>query len=142
MPAITLIFAGVAALVNLWLAIRCGQVRTAEKISHGDGGSVLLQRRMRAHLNFAENTPLALILVLVLELSGTPPLWLAIAAALYIIGRIAHGIGMDADSGSKARMFGTLMTMLLLLGLAGLAISTGYAAMQERDLPASVGIAA
>jgi uncharacterized membrane protein YecN with MAPEG domain len=97
---------------------------------------------MRAHLNFAENTPLALILVLVLELSGTPPLWLAIAAALYIIGRIAHGIGMDADSGSKARMFGTLMTMLLLLGLAGLAISTGYAAMQERDLPASVGIAA
>lgn len=142
MPAITLIFAGVAALVNLWLAIRCGRVRTAEKINHGDGGSVLLQRRMRAHLNFAENTPLVLVLILVLELSGTPPLWLAIAAALYIIARIAHGIGMDADSGSKARMFGTLVTMLTLLGLAGLAIGTGYSLMQERDLPASIGVAA
>ncbi|MBX9727526.1 MAG: MAPEG family protein [Sphingopyxis sp.] len=142
MPAITLIFAGVAALVNLWLAIRCGRVRTTEKISHGDGGSVLLQRRMRAHLNFAENTPIVLILVLLLELAGTPPLWLAIAAALYIIARIAHGIGMDAETGSKARMFGTLMTILLQLGLAGLAISSGYAAMQERDLPASIGVAA
>lgn len=142
MPAITLIFAGVAALVNLWLAIRCGRVRTAEKISHGDGGSVLLQRRMRAHLNFAENTPLVLVLILVLELSGTPPLWLAIGAALYIIARIAHGIGMDADSGSKARMFGTLVTMLTLLALAGLAIGTGYSLMQERDLPASIGVAA
>lgn len=142
MPAIALIFAGVAALVNLWLSIRCGRVRAAEKINHGDGGNALLQRRMRAHLNFAENTPLVLILTALLELAGTPPLWLAVAAALYILARIAHGIGMDAESGSKARMVGTLVTIIVQLGLAGLAVGTGYALMQERDLPASIGVAA
>ena len=49
---VTLTFVGVAALVNLWLAIRCGQARTTEKVSIGDGGSEAVIRRMRAHSNY------------------------------------------------------------------------------------------
>ena len=35
-----------------------------------------------------------------------------------MLGRVAHGIGMDAETGTKPRMIGTLITMLTLLGLA------------------------
>lgn len=140
-PAITCIFAAVAAILNLWLAIRCGQVRAAAKISHGDGGNPLLARRMRAQLNFAENTPLVLILFLGLELCGlVPDVVLALVAALYIVGRIAHALGMDADSDSKGRMAGVATTMLVTIGLAGAALYCGYTMLDDdMEAPAAVG---
>lgn len=141
-PAVTLIFAATAALVNLWLSIRCGQVRASAKISHGDGGNPLLARRMRAQLNFAENTPLVLLLFLALELGGVDRLWLAIIAPVYIIARIAHGIGMDAESDSKARMAGVMLSMLVTLVLVGLALWYGYAALSLPPVPSSIGASA
>jgi uncharacterized membrane protein YecN with MAPEG domain len=123
---VTLVLAAVAAIVNIWLGLRCGQVRTKEKISHGDGGSVLLARRMRAQLNFAENAPIVLILTLACELSGVPGLWLAICAVLFIVARIAHAIGMDADVGGMPRMVGVLFTMLITLALAIMALCAHF----------------
>ena len=60
---IALTAAGAAALVNFWLSWRIGEIRTAEKISIGDGGNPRLIARMRAQLNFAEYVPLVLILI-------------------------------------------------------------------------------
>jgi uncharacterized protein len=114
----TLSLAAAAAIINLWVAIRCGQVRTAEKIMHGDGGSETLIRRMRAHSNFIENTPLALILIAVIELSGKGGQWLAIVGAVFMLGRVAHALGMDSTKANPLRMFGTLSAMLTQLGLA------------------------
>ena len=51
---ITLVIAAAAALINIWLAMRVGRVRTSEKVSVGDGGNELVIRRMRAHANFVE----------------------------------------------------------------------------------------
>ena len=142
MPAITCIFAAVAALVNLWLSIRCGQVRSSAKISHGDGGNPLLARRMRAQLNFAENTPIVLILFLGLELCGLiPDLWLAIIAAVFIFSRVAHAIGMDAESGSKARMVGVMLTMLITLVLAVMALWCGYSMLGDGGMPTDSTVA-
>ena len=64
---ITLSAVAAAALINIWLSIRCGQARTSEKVSVGDGGSDKLIRRMRAHANFTENTPLVLVMIAALE---------------------------------------------------------------------------
>lgn len=114
----TLAMAAAAALINIWLAIRCGRVRGKESISIGTGGSDLMERRMRAQLNFVENTPWVLALVALLELSGKGGQWLAIVAAVYMLGRIAHALGMDPDGFAKGRMIGTLTTMLTQLGLA------------------------
>lgn len=139
-PALTLIFAAAAALVNLWLSIRCGRVRASAKISHGDGGNPLLARRMRAQLNFAENTPVVLVLYLALELAGTDPLWLSIIAPVYILARIAHAIGMDAESDSKARMAGVMLTMLVTLILVGLAVWSGYMMVGGEAMPVGPGM--
>lgn len=140
MPAITLIFAACAALVNLWLAIRCGRVRTAEKISHGDGGHPLLGRRMRAQLNFAENAPVVLVLMLALELAGTQPMWLWALAVAFIIGRILHALGMDREQNNWMRGAGVMSSMLVTLILVGLALYAGYTHMHAPAMPADTTI--
>lgn len=115
---ITLCAAASGALINIWLAIRCGQVRTSEKISMGDGGNDKLIRRMRAHANYIENTPIVLVLVAVLELAREGNMWLAVVAGVYMLGRVLHGLGMDGGSFGKGRMIGTMVTLLTQLGLA------------------------
>ena len=121
LPA-TLSAAASLALVNIWLSVRIGRVRTSEQISIGDGGNDLLARRMRAQLNFAENTPLVLVLLAAIEIAGRGGMWLKAVGAIYAFGRVAHGIGMDGASLEKGRMIGTIVTMLTLVGLAVVAV--------------------
>ena len=115
---VTLAAAAAAAILNLWLSVRVGAVRRALSISVGDGGSDALQRRMRAQLNYVENTAFVLILIAAIELSGKGQPWLAYVAALYFLGRILHGFGMDGGNYGWGRSAGTLVTMLVQLGLA------------------------
>lgn len=122
---VTLTAAAAAALINLWLSIRIGAVRQATGISVGDGGNQSLQRRMRAQLNFVENTAFVLVLIGAIELSGKGSWWLAYVAAAYFIGRIAHAFGMDGGNAQVGRMVGTLTTMLVQLGLAVVAALVG-----------------
>lgn len=124
---ITLTVGGIAALINIWLMFRVGQVRTSEKISVGDGGNEKVIRRMRAHSNYIESAPFIILLVAAIELaSTTSPLWLWIVSGLYLLGRVAHGIGMDDGKFGKGRMIGTIVTMLTLLGLGIYAILIPY----------------
>ena len=115
---VTLTAAAAAAILAIWLSIRVGQVRGSEKVSIGDGGNDKVIRRMRAHANFVENTPIVLILVAAIEMTGKGGNLLAYVVGLYMLGRIAHGLGMDDGRFGKGRMIGTLITMLTLLGLA------------------------
>jgi len=124
---ITLTVAGAAALINLWLMMRVGQVRTSEKVSIGDGGNEKVIRRMRAHSNYIESAPFVLLLVGAIELASlSSPVWLWIVGGLYLLGRVAHGIGMDDGKFGKGRMIGTIVTMLTLLGLGIYAITIPY----------------
>ena len=118
----TLALAAAAAVINLWLSIRIGRVRMAEKIIHGDGGNALLLHRMRAQANFVENVPLALILIGAIELSGKGGQWLPIVGAIFMLSRVAHCLGMDSSGPTKPRSIGAPVTMLTLLGLAIVAV--------------------
>lgn len=118
---ITLVTAGAAAIINLWLAIRTGAVRTKAKVFLGDGGDEGVIRRMRAHANFVEYAPFILILLGLIEFTSGSSWWLWSASALFLVARVAHPLGMDGwDLGRK---IGTLITFVLLLGLGGYAIS-------------------
>ena len=119
---ITLCMAAAAALINFWLAMRCGRVRIKEKINIGTGGSDLMERRMRAQLNFAENTPWVLFLIAGIELAGKGTGWLAIVGAAYMLARVAHGLGMDGGSLEKGRGLGVMVTMVTQIGLAIVAV--------------------
>lgn len=125
--SVTLSSAAAAAILNIWLMLRVGAVRQAEKISVGDEDNENLIRRMRAQANFVENAPFVLILIAAVELSGRGDPWLAWVAGAFIIGRVAHAFGMDGGSMQIGRMIGTLVSMLTLLGLGVVAalISAG-----------------
>jgi uncharacterized protein len=124
--SITLTIGAAAALINIWLMIRCGQARTSEKVSIGDGGSELVIRRMRAHANFIESAPIVLILIAALEITGGTSTWLWCVGICFIIGRLLHPLGMDGGALEKGRMIGTVLTFLTLLGLAAVALVTVY----------------
>jgi hypothetical protein len=125
---ITLTIAGAAALLNIWLARRVGQMRVAHKVSIGDGGNEALIARMRAQANFIEYTPFVLILILLVEMAEGSKLWLWIVGVVYILSRIAHGFGMDRPRSDplKLRTVGIVVTALILFGLALYAIALPY----------------
>jgi uncharacterized membrane protein YecN with MAPEG domain len=125
---ITLTIAGAAALLNIWLARRVGQMRLTHKVSIGDGGNEALIARMRAQANFIEYTPFVLILIGLIELAEGSRLWLWIVGVLYILGRIAHGFGMDRPRPDPLRLrtIGIVLTALILFGLALYAIILPY----------------
>lgn len=124
MLPIALTTTGAAALVNFWLSWRVAQLRVSEKIFIGDGGNMRLTARMRAHLNFAEYAPVVLILIALIEATRGTQLWLWIVAAVFIVGRVLHGFGMDGWSfGRTAAM---ACTAPIMIGLAIYAMVIPY----------------
>lgn len=129
---ITLTIAGAAALLNIWLSMRVSQLRRAHKVSIGDGGNEAVRTRMRAHANYAETTPIFLILLALIELAKGSPTWLWLAAILFILARLAHPFGMERSGANALRVGSIAISWLVLLGLAAYAISIPYL---ERSSP-------
>jgi len=132
---ITLTLAGAAAILHIWLAARVSRLRRLLKVSLGDGGNEALLRRIRAHANYAENMPITIILIGLVELAGGDKRILWAAGIAFVISRIIHAFGMDRPSPSRLRVIGMMSSTLLLLGLALWALSFAYrepvAARQE-----------
>ncbi len=114
----TAVFSAIFQLVLTTLVIRR---RMRLRISLLDGGDALLTRRIRAHANFTETVPIALLLMLLLELASWNSALLTGCAALLIGGRLLHAIGLLQPTPGLARRVGMLCTMtsVLLMGLAG-----------------------
>jgi uncharacterized membrane protein YecN with MAPEG domain len=119
----TLALAAAAAFINFWLMVRISQIRYATGINVGDGGNEALGRRMRAQANFIENTPITLILLAAVELSGKGSWWLSILGAVFMLGRVAHAIGMDGGRYKAGRSIGALTAVVTQLGLAVFALT-------------------
>ena len=58
-----------------------------------------------------------------IELARPMNLYLAGVAAVFTLGRVAHGLGMDGGIWAKGRTVGTVTTMLSLLGLGVWAVT-------------------
>ena len=124
---ITLLYAGLCALLVLILAARVVRWRMTHKIGLGDGGDTELLRRVRVHGNAIEYLPLCLILLGGMELNGYPaPIIHGFGLAL-LLSRVAHAWGLSRSSGvSAGRFAGTLVTWTVMLAMAAFAIG-GYA---------------
>lgn len=74
----------------------------------------LLQRKVRAFGNFVEYVPLALLLIILLELIGSPAWLLWLLGIVLTIARIAHAWGVIAVYGpSPLRAIGFFLTWLV-----------------------------
>jgi hypothetical protein len=124
---VTLVTTAAAVFVNMWLGWRISQLRHRLKVSVGDGGQEPLLRRMRAQANFIENVPFFLILLCGLELSGANRIALGIIAAVFILARIAHGVGMDGGDAQVWRRIGMPLTALTSVLLSVWALVCAFA---------------
>lgn len=124
LPA-SLATAAACALINVWLAIRVGQMRRLHKVSIGDDGNPALIARMRAHANFIEYAPIVLILLALVELARGPSVFAWAYGFVFVVARICHGLGMD--TWKPGRPIGVVLTMLVMLLLAGECVWTAYA---------------
>lgn len=116
---ITATIASLCGLLIIFLAYRVVVARRRAKVGIGDGGDQTLACAVRAHANFTEYVPLALILLAAWEINGGPRLGLWIAGGLLVVSRLIHAWGLSHRSGvSFGRFWGTAGTWLVILGLS------------------------
>ncbi|MGF1455302.1 MAG: MAPEG family protein [Alphaproteobacteria bacterium] len=135
---ITTLYAGLNALLLIALAFWVVRMRQATQTvlgttpSHTDNPGLddRLERACRAHGNAVEYIPVALILILVLELMGQSVYLLHGLGLGLTVGRILHAQGLATSRGATpGRLAGTAMTwgVFIIGGLA--AIVTAFQAV-------------
>lgn len=108
---ITPLYAGILGLLLMLLSLLVVKQRMKHKVLLGDDGVPALRLAIRVHANFIEYVPLALVLILLLELMAAPPALLHGLGIALLAGRIGHaqGLGRTAKP-SVGRFLGTLLT--------------------------------
>jgi uncharacterized membrane protein YecN with MAPEG domain len=110
--AITPIYAGVLALLYLFLAASVICQRRRLGISVGDDGDATFLRTVRAHGNFAEYVPIALILMALAELQAIGAVALHVMGVMLLVGRLSHGwCFLFTARNLKARVAGMVLTL-------------------------------
>ena len=115
---VTALYAGLLALILLPLSARVIGIRRRQRISLLDGADPRLTRAIRAHGNFIEYVPIALILMLVDEINGAAAWLLHPLGLLLLGGRLAHAYALTTDPRSPLRVAGMGCT-LTAIGLGG-----------------------
>lgn len=111
---ITLVLAGAAAIFLVLISFPIANRRRATKLSAGDGGDERFNRLIRAQANFAEYTPLAIIVIGLIEMNGFAQMFVCGLAAALAVGRLLHLIGMVGPV-LVARALGMILTFGVLL---------------------------
>ena len=119
---ITLLTAGVLGLIFMVLSLRVTQVRLSSKVSLGDGGDQSLLSRIRAHANFAEYVPMLLILLGLVEYITATTVVLQGLAAVIVVARLSHAVGMARPAPNPLRVLGTMGTWIALVALSAWAV--------------------
>ena len=119
--SITPAYAGICAIVFIVLSTRVIAQRRDAKVSLGAGDHDGLQRAIRAHGNFAEYVPFALLLMGFAEVQGLPPWILHLLGLCLLLGRGAHAFGITRSRENfRFRVFGMSLTFGVI-GIAGMA---------------------
>jgi uncharacterized membrane protein YecN with MAPEG domain len=124
---VTPLYAGLLVLWSLVLSMRVVQIRGRAKVSLGDGGDAVLLRVIRGHANFAEYVPLALLLLVILELSRFSIYVIHGLGAALLVGRLLHGCALAFSAEWRfGRYWGTVLTFLVLIGEGVLCLWQAY----------------
>jgi uncharacterized protein len=115
---ITAFYASLLAPLFLVLAVRVVASRKSARVALGDGGDRALLRRIRAHANFAEYVPFALVLMGLAE-SLFANFWLLHAAGVTLLaGRMLHAYSVSRQKEvirhRVAAMLATFMVLAIL----------------------------
>lgn len=124
LPAISLlsvtpIYIAILGLLFVPITLRVGAFRLKNKVDLGDGGSDDLLRRIRSQANFVETVPLAVVLLVVMELMGAGDTWLHALGATLVIARVLHFLGISGIGPFIGRPLGMAGTFTVYLASSG-----------------------
>lgn len=117
--SITPLYIALFGLLWVPLTVRAGLYRVQSKILIGDGGDPEMLRRIRGQANFIESVPLALLLLVMMEVLGASATWLHALCALLLFGRVLHYAGLTEIGPGIGRPIGMFSTMGVYLASAG-----------------------
>ena len=126
MLKVVTLYAGLLGLFYVYLSVRTISIRRKAQISIGDGGDQEMLRAIRMHANFAEYTPLALVLLVLMELQNSPSGLLHALGCLLVLARVAHAYGISSvQAPGKFRVGGMAGTFTTLV-ISSLWLVSGY----------------
>jgi len=108
-------YAALLGLLAVTLTVRVilGRVKTG--VQAGDGGQAQLAQAIRAHANFAEQAPLALLLIVLAEGAGTPTGLVHALGSVLVLARLASAWGLSHSLGpTMPRQAGAGATALVV----------------------------
>jgi uncharacterized membrane protein YecN with MAPEG domain len=112
-----------AALLMLWflvLSLRVIHRRRSAQVSLGDGGNTPLQRAIRAQANFAEYVPLALVGLVLLELSRFSIYVVHALGLALLTARLLHGYALAFRAEFRFGRFGGAILTFIVLAMEAL----------------------
>ena len=116
---ITPLYAAIIALLFVLLSVRTLLLRRKLKVAIGHGDQPRLERATRAHANFAEYVPIALLLIYFLEVSSVSGPLIHILCVLLLVGRISHAYGVSqVEEDYRYRVFGMALTFTAIISAA------------------------
>jgi hypothetical protein len=114
---VTPLYASVLTLLFVWLSINVIKQRQRFKITLGDGNNPSLRSAISAQANAAQYIPIALLLLLLLELNQVHVLLLHLFGLSLLVGRIIHARGI-LTAHIPTRVLGMQLTFFTLIGCA------------------------
>jgi uncharacterized membrane protein YecN with MAPEG domain len=109
-PTVTALYGALNAFLNVGLAMRVSLLRIRQRVSMGTGESKELMVAVRTHANNAEFVPLAIVMMLLVELSGGSSTFLHVVGGLLFVARVSHAIGMPRKAPNVFRVSGNTIT--------------------------------
>jgi len=119
MPVVSAFYAALAGLMCAALSIMVIRLRGVTRTSIGGGDDPRMSRMTRVFGNFAEYAALVLVLLALAEMLGVSRTWLHIYGVAFILGRIAHAIGLSRTlKVNVGRTAGMVLTLGTIIGLS------------------------
>ncbi|MGK7866952.1 MAPEG family protein [Falsiroseomonas sp. E2-1-a20] len=132
MLPVTAIYASLLAFGFILLSTRTIAARRRYGASLGTPHR-MVERAVRAHGNFAEHVPLALILLALCEVNGLAGWALHALGLALLAARLAHAHGISREPELSAwRVFGTSLTLTVLGAAAAAGLGLAAAVMAGR----------
>lgn len=113
--SITPIYIALLGILFIPFTMRIGFYRMGNKIDLGDGDDPKMFKLIRGQANFVETVPLAVVLLLLMEILGAGDTWLHVMGALLVGGRFLHYVGITELGPFICRPVGMFATLSIYL---------------------------
>ncbi|AXU94904.1 MAG TPA: hypothetical protein DD850_02550 [Erwinia persicina] len=113
---VSALYVVVGSLFILKFLLDVVRLRRQYRVSIGDGGVSDLQLAIRIHGNAVENIPIAMFLLVMMEMNGADIWMLHLLGLFFFFGRMMHAWGLRSRT-VLWRRNGMLLTLLSLAGM-------------------------